>query len=198
MQRFVPRDNIPWRHTDGDDAPDVEDEMQEGVSSRQRGRRSGDAELAAELEEVRRERDRYLELAKHSQSELENFRRRTAREQGMSESRALAKLVLELVPILDHFEMALTQAGVATDDGDGDDPVARGVLMIYRELARVIERLGVKTISPGSEPFDPVFHEAMMTREADGVEPGTVLEVISQGYMVADQVLRPARVVVAQ
>lgn len=199
MQRFVPRDDsVPWRR---DDRPDSDPDQDAGppVSLRQRISRSHEKESSDELEQLRSERDEYLDLARRCQADLENLRRRSVRELAQTEQRALARLVLELAPVLDHFELALAGAGDEQPTADVDaTSIVRGVMMIYSELTRVIERLGVQTIEPAGDVFDPVLHHAVMARKADDANAGRVVQVVSQGYAVGDHVVRPARVVVAE
>lgn len=197
MARFIPRDTKHWSLTvDEDQIMErlaSETERPEETEERSRDLKSADLQVAEQLEVTRQERDQYLAIARHAQSELENFRRRSHREYGLLEQRALARLIIELVPVLDHFQMAISQK-------PADDPagVFDGIMLIYRELLKVIERLGVEPIAPDpGAAFDPVQHEAMMTQGTGDVNAGRVASLITQGYRVGEQVLRPARVVVA-
>ena len=133
---------------------------------------------------------KWKDIAHRKQAEFENFRKRMARENAIASERGAAKLVKELLPALDHFELALKSAG--------DDEVSKGFSLIRDELVAALERAGVQRFSPEGEPFDPVEHEAMVARPAEGAESGTVVEVYQQGYRINGTVLRPARVVVAE
>ena len=137
------------------------------------------------------EAQKYLALAQRTQADFENFRKRMTRENKLALDKGVAKLAKELLPALDHFDLALKAAG--------DDDVAKGFLMVRDELVAALGRAGIQPFSPHGEPFDPNEHEAMVSQPAaDGVEPGSVLEVYQQGYRINGAVLRPARVVVAQ
>ena len=100
--------------------------------------------------------------------------------------------------IVDDLERAL-----ATPAGDGDmghsDGIRRGVELTHRAAANLLEREGAVVIEAKGQPFDPNWHEAVATvpRNGRGVAPGTVIEVVEQGYRIGEQLLRPAKVVVA-
>jgi molecular chaperone GrpE len=144
-------------------------------------------ELAAKA----RERDEYLALAQRTQADFDNFRKRMARENAAAADRGAGKLAKELLPALDHLELALKSAG---EEGD----VVKGFAMVRDELLAALGRVGIQAFSPQGEPFDPNEHEAMAQQPAEDAESGTVLEVYQQGYRINGAVLRPARVVVAQ
>ena len=141
----------------------------------------------AEADEVAKWKD----VAHRKAAEFENFRKRMARENAAASERGAARLIKELLPALDHLELALKS-------GPQDDEVVKGFAMIGDELMTGLERAGVQRFSPEGEPFDPAEHEAMAQRPAEDVESGTVLEVYQRGYRINGSVLRPARVVVAE
>ena len=148
-------------------------------------------ELVAEepLAKAERERDEYLDLAQRTRAELENFRKRAARESAQAGERAKANLVRELLPVVDNLERALGSAG------EGEQHLAEGVRMVHGQLVAALERVGIQAFDPAGEAFDPECHEALSTRE-DG-ESGRVLDVVEKGYRLGGAVLRPARVVVS-
>jgi molecular chaperone GrpE len=140
-----------------------------------------------DVSSVERERDEYLELAKRTKADFENYRKRVAREAAEAERRGRAELAKELVPVLDNLERALAAAN--PEEGH----LAHGVQLVRDELVAVLTRSGVETYEPAGEEFDPDWHEAVLTRPG---EAGRVLEVLEKGYRLNGQVLRPARVVV--
>jgi molecular chaperone GrpE len=144
-----------------------------------------------ELTVAQRERDEYLDLAKRTQADFENYRKRAAKDIAAAGGRARAGLIRELLPVVDNLERALTSAPA---DGDG---FAEGVRLVLLDLQGVLARAGIEPIEPKGEQFDPNVHEALTMREEDGVESGVVLDVVEKGYKGADQVIRPARVIVA-
>ena len=141
------------------------------------------------LQRAERERDEYLDLARRTRAELENFRKRAARESAQAGQRAKANLVRELLPVLDNLERALASAE------DGEQHLAEGVRMVHGQLVAALEREGILAFVPAGDAFDPERHEALSTRE-DG-ESGRVLDVVEKGYQLNGTVLRPARVVVS-
>ena len=141
------------------------------------------------LQKAERERDEYLDLAQRTRAELDNFRKRAARDAAQAGDRAKANLVRELLPVLDNLERALGSAGEA------EQHLAEGVRMVHAQLVAALEREGIHQFDPAGEAFDPECHEALSTRE-DG-ESGRVLDVVEKGYRLNGTVLRPARVVVS-
>jgi molecular chaperone GrpE len=149
---------------------------------------SGEAE--DELTVAQRERDQYLDLAKRAQADFENYRKRASKDIAASGARARAGLIRELLPVVDNLERALTNA-------PDDDPMGEGVRLVLMDLNGVLARAGVEAIEPKGETFDPNVHEALTTRQEEGVEAGVILDVVEKGYRGAEQVIRPARVIVA-
>src|SRR5688572_30623058 len=138
------------------------------------------------------ERDEYLALARRTQADFENYRKRVGREAAEAEARGRGTLARSLLPVLDNLERALA-AAEPIDRDTAPNHLAHGVKLVYEELAGVLRGAGVESYSPDGEAFDPDWHEAMMTRPGDA---GKVLEVLEKGYRLNGQVLRPARVVV--
>jgi molecular chaperone GrpE len=145
-----------------------------------------------ELTVATRERDEYLDLAKRTQADFENFRKRSLKDAAAAGNRARIGLIREILPVVDNLERAL---GVAPE-GDGDAFV-EGVRLVYRELEAALARAGVEVMVPKGDTFDPNVHEALSVRPQEGAESGTVVDVVEKGYRTADTVVRPARVVVA-
>ena len=135
---------------------------------------------------------KYLALAQRTQADFENYRKRAAREAAVASDRGMAKLAKELLPALDHLDLALR---AAEEHGGGE--FAKGIRQIQAELIGALGRVGIQAYSPKGEPFDPSEHEAMASQPVEGAESGTVTEVYQQGYRINGTVLRPARVVVA-
>jgi len=155
-----------------------------------------EAELAAEPDDddprhLKSERDRYLDLAKRTQADFDNYRKRAAKDAAAAGARAKAGLVRELLPVVDNLERALASAS------DSDASLAEGVRLVHADLVGVLERNGIEANEPTGERFDPTEHEAVSMRTEDGAEPGIVLDVVEKGYKLNDTVIRPARVVVS-
>ena len=148
-----------------------------------------------ELQAKAAERDEFLALAQRTQADFENFRKRAAREQGLAEHRGVARVVRELLPALDDLDRALAAAEGRPDGAEHH--LAEGFRLVQAEIMAALSRVGVEGYSPKGEVFDPNVHEAMAQQPVEGAQSGTVVEVYQQGYRMADQILRPARVVVA-
>lgn len=145
------------------------------------------------LEELRvvaeENNQRYL----RTQADFENFRRRTRVEKEELAKYASAKLLEQLVPVLDNFERALTVSKDSTDY----DSFAKGVDMIFRQFEQVLTQEGLSPIEAVGQPFNPEFHQAIMQVESEEYEEGIVVEEIQKGYKLKDKVLRPAMVKVS-
>jgi molecular chaperone GrpE len=147
-----------------------------------------------ELAETKRERDEYLELARRTKADFENYRKRVAKETSEALARGKADLARQLLPALDNLERALA----AGEDASAHQALVKGVAMVRDELHGRLEGAGVEAFDPTGERFDPQLHEALSTRADEGTEPGLVLETLEKGYRLNGQVLRPAKVVVSQ
>jgi molecular chaperone GrpE len=147
----------------------------------------GDVE---ELVQALAKRDEYLALAQRTQADFENYRKRVAKEAATAQRRGVAKLARELLPALDNLDRALEAA-------QEQDPLLEGVRLVRNELHAALARTGIESFSPQGERFDPAEHEAMAQRPIEGVQGGCVAEVYQPGYRMGDEVIRPARVLVA-
>ena len=149
------------------------------------------------LADTQRERDEYFDLAKRTQADFENFRKRMSAEVLAAGGRGKAEVLRDVLPVLDDLERALQAAGL-DPEGDSDDGLAHGVLLVFRSLRDSLTKHGIEAVDPTGERFDPTLHEALSTQAADGAESGTVVETMQKGYMLGEQLIRPARVVVAE
>jgi molecular chaperone GrpE len=154
-------------------------------------------DLDALLVDAQQERDDYLDLAKRTKADFENFRKRMTGEVQAAAARGKGELARDVVPVLDDLERALEAAGL-DPEGDSPDGLSHGVLLVFRSLRETLQRHGIEVVDPRGERFDPALHEALSTQPVDGVDSGTVVEVMQKGYRLDDQLIRPARVVVAE
>lgn len=157
--------------------------------------------LAAEVEELRQQlekkeseaRENYDRLLRQV-AELENFKKRAAREKGEAIRYANENLIRDLLPVLDNLERAVDHA---RGGGDGT-PLVEGVEMVLKSFLDVLNKHGVTQISAKGESFDPEKHEAIAQVESDNYEPNTVVEEHHKGYYLLDRLLRPSLVSVAK
>jgi molecular chaperone GrpE len=146
--------------------------------------------LRQKLESAERDLDNYkLRLA-----DYENARKRLLRDAEVERKYAAEPLVGDLLGVLDNLDRALDAAKKAGDSG----PLAAGVAATAGMFLDALRRHGVTRIEVGpGTPFDPNRHQAVMQQPTNDFEPGQVVQVIQQGFLLHDRVLRPASVVVA-
>jgi molecular chaperone GrpE len=135
--------------------------------------------------------DQYL----RAMAELDNVRKRARRDVSQAEARGVAKLAKELLPAIDNFARALDAA--ESQPENLDHHLTDGIRLVQNELLAALARVGIEPDSPKGKPFDPHCHEAIAQQPVEGTASGTIVEVYSQGYRYRDDVLRPAKVVVA-
>jgi molecular chaperone GrpE len=155
-----------------------------------------EVDLAA-LTEKAEKADEYLELAQRTKADFENYRKRAAREAAAAQERGAIKLALALLPAIDNLDRALTHAESTPAAENGTASLVSGIKHVHADVIAALGRAGIEPYSPEGEPFDPQYHEAVAQQPADGAAPGTIVEVFQRGYRVGENVLRPARVVVA-
>ena len=126
-------------------------------------------------------------------AELENVRKRSARDVDNARKFALDRFGADLLAVRDSLELGL-QADVSADA----EQLKKGSEATLNLLTQTMERFGIAEVDPQGEPFDPELHEAMTMQPSAEVEPGSVLTVFQKGYTLNGRLLRPARVVVAQ
>jgi molecular chaperone GrpE len=152
---------------------------------------TSDLETAAET--LRREaednRNKYLRTA----AELDNFRKRSARDVDAARKAGAERLAKGLLPVRDSMEAALANA-----DKVDFKTLLEGQQATLRLLDEALAAADITEIDPHGEPFDPTKHEALSTVPAPHVEPNTVIEVIQKGYQMNDRLLRAAKVIVAR
>jgi molecular chaperone GrpE len=154
-------------------------------------------DIAALLSETEQQRDEYLELAKRTQADFENYRKRMAADVQAAAMRGTVELAAQLIGVIDNLERALEAVGVEPGGEEAPaEPLAEGFFLTYRELCAVLRRAGIESFDPAGERFDPNRHEALQKVPVEGAEPGTVVETLQRGYRLGEQLIRPARVVV--
>jgi molecular chaperone GrpE len=144
------------------------------------------------LAEAQSQRDEYLDLAKRTKADFENFRKRMTAEVQAASARGKSEVVREVIDAVDNLERALEVGGESVDD------LAAGVQMVLQGLRETLSRHGIEAIDPKGQKFDPTLHEALSTMPTEGVEAGQVVEVMQKGYRLNEQLIRPARVVVSE
>ena len=183
-------------HAKDERAPD-ENQPDEAQTERTEGTVDGDYEaLVRLLKENEELKDRALRAA----AEMENLRRRTARDVHDARSYAIANFARDMLSVSDNLRRALDAIPAeAKASGDpGFQALIEGVEITERAMLSALDRHGVKKLQPEGEKFDPNFHQAMFEVPNPGVPAGTVVQVVQPGYSIGDRVLRPAMVGVAK
>jgi molecular chaperone GrpE len=150
--------------------------------------------LKQALEEHKRLAADNLDKALRAQAELDNVRKRTARDIESAHKYALERFVMELLPIMDSMEMGITASAHVDDSAN----LKQGMELTLRMFIAALDKFGVKTIDPQGEKFNPERHEAVTLQQAEGVEPGMVISVMQKGYELNGRLVRPAMVVVSR
>jgi molecular chaperone GrpE len=137
-------------------------------------------EKVAELEDAR-----MRQLA-----EFENFRKRSEKEKSQMFEVGAKSVIEKILPVLDNFERGL--AGVGEEEKQA--PFVEGMEMVYKQMLTSLDEMGVKPIEAVGKPFDPDYHNAVMTVEDEALESGTVAEELQKGYLYQDSVVRHSMV----
>jgi molecular chaperone GrpE len=145
------------------------------------------AQLKAEL-------SKYKDIALRSVADLDNYRKRMAREKDDAIRYANASFLERLIPILDNFELGL-QAAKA---GGSQSAVQDGMMMVFKQLQDFLASCGVETIDATGRHFDPNVHEGIAQEHSDEIPEGFVIKQLRKGYRLKDRLIRPANVVVSK
>src|SRR5262249_1303105 len=151
----------------------------------------------AELEKLQKlaaERDQYLDMAQRVRAEFENYQKRSQKDRELERRYAYTPLIFDLLPVFGNLERTLQAAQQAGEKG----ALVQGVAMVQTQFLEQLKRHGITRIDALGKPFDPNLHQAVMQQPSADVEPNTVLQVLEQGFMNHDRVLRPAKVIVSK
>ncbi len=169
------------------DSAGPEDEGTETASKGQSPEKPAD-ELALAQKQV----EEYRAMAMYLRADLENYKKRAAREREEYIKYASESLILEILDVYENLERALDMAKKT------DGSMARGLEMIYSDLKSVLEKHGLKAIEAVGKKFDPYLHEAVMQAVDNDHEDDTVLEEFQRGYTLNMKVIRYAKVKVSK
>ena len=145
------------------------------------------AQLEKEIAELK---DKVLRKA----AEFENYKRRTENDQLNLLTYAAESFIQKLLPVVDDFERSMQHI----NDAQEVDAIKQGLKLIYDKFMKVLDDQGVKKMETVGQPFNVEFHDALLQKPDDSVEPHTVLEEIEKGYMYKDKVIRHAKVIVSE
>ena len=150
--------------------------------------------LQQDLSEARSKADEYLDGWQRSRADFTNYKKRIERDQSQTYQVAAGTVIRRFLTVVDDLERALKnrpQKGAGASWADG-------IELIYRKLISTLEGEGVTIIQAQGQVFDPNFHEAVVSEDNQEYESGAIIEVLQQGYMLGEKVLRPAMVRVAR
>ena len=148
-----------------------------------------DEQLAKSQEQASKNWDKVLRL----QAEIENLRKRTLRDIENASRGSIERVIMEMLPILDSFELGLNLKTETIDEYKTFKEGQEASMMLMNSL---FYKLSIETIDPSEMRYDPELHEVISTQEDDSVEPGYIIKVIQKGYRLKERLLRPARVIV--
>lgn len=171
-------------HT-GAAAPEAGPETEEAVDI--------DALMAA-VDEANARADEYWNTLLRTRAEMENLRKRSARELEQAHKYALERFASELLAVRDSLEMGVDAASGETDAAK----LREGTELTLKMLGRAMENFNIEEIDPQGQPFDAERHQAMTMQENSELPPNTVVAVMQKGYALNDRLLRPAMVIVSR
>ena len=147
--------------------------------------------LEQKTREAREANDKYLRTA----ADFENYRKRMQRDLAEFRKYANEQLALEILPVVDHLALALKHS---RESGDAAQGLQQGVELVYKQLRDALEKFGIKSFDAEGQPFDPARHDALIQIVTDEVPENTVVQVIQEGYLYNDKILRHAKVGVSK
>ena len=145
------------------------------------------------VSDLQRERDDYHDRWLRKTAEFDNYRKRVERERREQADQKVTDLLLELLPIVDDFDRALTM-----DAGEGGAAYRKGIELIHAKLNDLLRKHGVHPIESLGADFDPNVHQAVIHESSPEHREGEVIGELARGYMMGDRLLRPAMVKVAK
>lgn len=147
--------------------------------------------LRRQLEEAEAQASEFKDNWMRSQAEFQNYRKRVDRDNDLMKAAMKGDIIKKVLPVLDDLERAL-------QNRPAGDAWASGIELVARKFQTLLDTEGVKKIEAQGAEFDPNYHEAISHEPSEEVESGRVIEVVQNGYMIGERVIRPALVRVAQ
>ena len=149
--------------------------------------------LEAEIESLRAERDDMRDRFMRALADAENIRKRGERDRREAEQYGGSKLARDLLPVFDNMKRALES--ISEEQIEANKAVIEGIELTMRELLNVFSKHGIQPIAPEvGDSFDPQMHEAMFEAPVPGTKAGDIIQVMAEGFMLHERLLRPAQV----
>ena len=174
------------------EAPETEDDIPNDAATEAAVEESQEA--LDPMQKLEAEANEWKDRALRNQAELENYRKRAAREKMDAIRYANGSLLSDLLPILDNFDMGLT----AAKQESPDSIITQGMSMVLKQMQDFLDSQGMKRVDADGKVFDPNVHEAVSQEFSDDVPEGNVIAVLRNGYHLSDRLLRAATVVVSK
>lgn len=174
-----------------DDAPPAKGPEESRPGAAENPLAALEAELEAKTKEAQENYDRLLRAS----AELENFKKRSARETAEFRKYANESIIKAIIPVIDNLERALESS---KENQNAESSIIEGVRMTLSEILKVFESFNVRPIESLGKTFDPGFHQAVMQQKTDDHPDNTVLEELQKGYLMHDRLIRPAMVIVSK
>lgn len=168
-----------------------QDEEREPAETEEKSEVEKAEEKISELEtQVKELEDKFLRKV----AEFENYKRRAENDQFNLITYGAESFIVKLLPVIDDFERSLQHIDTANDS----ESIKKGIKLVYEKLLKVLDEQGVKKMESVGKPFNVDYHDALMQRKDEKVEPHTVLEEIEPGYIYREKVIRHAKVIVSE
>jgi molecular chaperone GrpE len=180
-------------HSTTEEIPATEPAVLEPVAETEVMPAEVEAPPADPLSTLQAEVEKWKDLAHRSAAELDNYRKRAARDMQDARAYANADLLRSLFPILDNFEMGLEAARTESEQS----MIYMGLNMVKRQLTDFLKDMGVEEIQCQGVPFDPNLHEAVSQEASTEIPEGQVIRVLRRGFKLKDRLLRAATVIVS-
>lgn len=196
----TPPEDMANENEPAEAAPNPEDAARDAVEAPESvgdAPAEGEGGEAAQIAELTEENAALKDRLMRTLAELENTRKRAARDREDAQKYAVQKFARDMCEVADNLQRAL-DAAPADEDGAAISAEMEGVRLTQASLKQIFERHGVVPIDAKDQKFDPNLHEAMTEIDVPGAPPGTCIEVVETGYTLNGRLLRPARVIVTK
>lgn len=182
-------EKIPEEHENELEIEEVE--SNDSVNENEEG---SDEKVVDPLEDAKNDAAHWKDIAARNQAELDNYRKRMAREKSNAIKFANASLLSELLPVIDNFQMGLS----AAMNEDPDSIISKGMEMVQKQLEEFFTSQGAIPVSAEGNEFNPNLHEAISQETSDTIPEGHVISEIRKGYTLNERLLRAANVIVSK
>ena len=182
-------EKIPEEHENELEIEEVE--SNDSVNENEEG---SDEKVVDPLEDAKNDATHWKDIAARNQAELDNYRKRMAREKSDAIRFANASLLSELLPVIDNFQMGLS----AAMNEDPDSIISKGMEMVQKQLEEFFTSQGAIPVSAEGNEFNPNLHEAISQETSETIPEGHVISEIRKGYTLNERLLRAANVIVSK